>query len=66
MAEGEEAETVLLYACCGIRRRKVKGAGGGGQDVSVKKTGAQSVMNVHWSFQSHFSACTSNLQHTVQ
>ena len=29
MAEGDEADIVLLYACCGIRHRKVKGAGAG-------------------------------------
>jgi hypothetical protein len=27
MAEGDEADIVLLYACCGIRCQKVKGAG---------------------------------------
>ena len=44
MAEGEEAETVLLYACCGIRRRKVKGVGGGSGAVPNRKREARGPM----------------------
>ena len=41
MAEGDEADTVLLYACCGIRRQKVKGAGAGAGVVPNRKREAR-------------------------
>ena len=44
MAEGDEADIVLLYACCGIRRRKVKGAGAGAGVVPNKKREARGPM----------------------
>jgi hypothetical protein len=44
MAEGDEADIVLLYACCGIRRQKVKGAGGGSGVVPNKKREARGPM----------------------
>ena len=51
MAEGDEADIVLLYACCGIQCQKVKGAGAGcirgstKQEVGGKRSNASMGVN---------------------